>query len=93
MGRGFDGEAQQNEGKTREAVIGLSGFFRRETEEQREVGDGAFGELLLVKREEMPEVARRGRIVQAEFCDRLGQSAGEAGCLSDRSEIGQAIRG
>ncbi len=54
MGRGFDGEAEQYERKAREAVIGLGDFFGGQAEEQREVGDGALGELLFVEGQEMP---------------------------------------
>ena len=93
MSRGFNREAEENEGKARETMIGVCGFFDRKAEEQREVGDGALLEFLFVKREEIPEVAVRGHILQTKFGERLGEGAGEAGCLGDWREVGQTFRG
>jgi len=93
MSCGFNGETEQNQGKTREAMIGLRGFLGCQAQQHREVGDGALIEFTFVEIEEMREVAGWGRVLQAKFGDRLGEGAREAGCLSDGGEIRQVIRG
>ena len=95
MGHGFDGQAEQDERQTSETMNARSGlgFLGGETKEQRQVSDRTRGELLLVKREQVSQVARRERILQSKFGKRLGEGAGEAGRLSHRGEIGQGIGG
>ena len=95
MGRGFDGEAEQNERKAREAVIGCAvGFFGRQAEEHRQIGDRTRRRVPVRRaRGDAPRSPGGVDILQAEFGDRLRQGASEAGCLSDGSEIGQALRG
>lgn len=95
MSRGFDVKAEEQDRKSSEAMVGFSsfGFLSGQTDEHRQVRNRARGEFLFVQREEIREVARRRRIVQTKFCDRLCQSAREAGRLSDGSEIRQPVRG
>ena len=96
MGGGFDGQAEQQDGEgEREAVVEVSGFgfVSGETEEHRQIGDGALLELLFVEREEMGEVGRGSGVLQAQFGDGFGESAGEARCLSDGGEVRQTVRG
>lgn len=100
--RRFDGGAEQNEGQTSEAVIGLSGLFDSEAQEQREIGDGTLLKFGFVELQKMSEVAARRTclfegarvdVLQAEFSNGFGEGASEAGRLSDGSEIGQAFGG
>lgn len=99
MGGGFHGQAEQNQGQAREAVVVLCGFgfgfgfFSGEPKEHRQIGERTRGELLFVKRKEMREVGRRSGVLQAQFGDGFGERAGEARCLSYGGKVGETFRG
>ena len=100
MGRGFDGEAEQNQGDLREAMMAMRrrigvgfGFLDGETQNHRQVRDRTRGQFLFVEREKMGDVAERDYVLQAKFGDRFCQGASEARCLSDGGEVWQSVRG
>ena len=66
MRRGFDVEAEQNQGKARETMLALFSFLGGQAQQHRQVGDRARGEFLFVEREQMREVARSGSRFGAE---------------------------
>jgi hypothetical protein len=100
IGRGFDGEAEENEGEAGEAVRAVRGLFGGEAEEQGKIGDGALLEFAFIESEEMREVATgrpcfgegmRRNVLQAKIRDGFGEGASEAGCLRDGGEVGELL--
>ena len=82
-------------------MTGLLRFLGGEAEEQGQISDGACGQLLFVKGEELREVTAgsasfcervSGDILQAKFDERPRQGARESGRLSDWREIWQIVR-